>query len=195
VKDRTKDILTKLKKWDTQGVREISNGTMLICHVPHIAPKAWLHRIYAGLTDENIVFLQDKLGKTLPNDYACFLKVANGINIFSDSVSIWGMRTSNARRGDEAIQPYDLLSLNEEKIGEIPDSWLVFGSYSWDGSTMVYDLSRHKTKVFRCERYSINILQEWPDLLTWLDSEITRLSKLFDENGVEYDEDTPTIPT
>ncbi|MCC5468163.1 SMI1/KNR4 family protein [Pelosinus baikalensis] len=81
--------------------------------------------MYAGLTNETIDALQDSLGKTLPEDYVNFLKYTNGTNIFSDSISIWGMRTSNARRGDEAIQPYDLVSLNEERIGEIPDSLII----------------------------------------------------------------------
>ena len=59
---------------------------------------------------------------------------------------------------------------------------------------MLYDLSKNDFKVYRCESDSIKILQEWPDLWTWLGTEIERLSQLFDENGVEYDEDTPTIP-
>lgn len=187
-------ILTELRKWDHKGLKKVSNGATLIGHVPHVAPQAWLHINYAGLTDESIDVLQDSLGKKLPKDYADFLKHTNGINIFSDSISIWGMRTSNTRRGDEAIQPYDLVSLNDEKNGEISDDWLVFGSYSWDGSTMLYDLSKNNSKVYRCECNSKKILQEWSDLLTWLGAEIERLSQLFDKNGVEYDEDIPTIP-
>jgi len=189
VKEEQINTLIKLRKWSHNGVKKASNGATLICHVPHVAPQAWLHTIYAGLTDKNMDVLQENIGGILPKDYVDLLKCTNGINIFSDSLSIWGMCTSNARRGDEAIQPYDLVSLNEEKIGRIPDTWLAFGSYSWDGSTMIYDFSKSKCKVFRCECDSITILQEWPDLWTWLDSEIERLSLLFDKNGIEYDED------
>jgi len=195
MKEEQIHTLIKLRKWSHNGVKEISNGATLICHVPHIAPQAWLHTIYAGLTDKNMDVLQENIRGILPKDYVDLLKCTNGINIFSDSLSIWGMRTSNARRGEDAIQPYDLVSLNEEKIGRIPDKWLAFGSYSWDGSTMIYDFSKSNCKVFRCECDSVKILQEWSDLWTWLDSEIERLSLLFDENGIEYDEDTPTMPT
>lgn len=189
MKEEQINTLIKLRKWSHNGVKEISNGATLICHVPHIAPQAWLHTIYAGLTDKNMDVLQENIRGILPKDYVDLLKCTNGINIFSDSLSIWGMRTSNARRGEDAIQPYDLVSLNEEKIGRIPDKWLAFGSYSWDGSTMIYDFSKSNCKVFRCECDSVKILQEWSDLWTWLDSEIERLSLLFDENGSEYDED------
>lgn len=190
MKAKLENILNKLRKYNN-GVKEIGNGATLICHVPHVAPQAWLHTIYAGLSEKNIDAFEESLKKTLPREYIGLLKYTNGINIFSDSISIWGMRTSNVRRGDEAIQPYDLLSLNQERIGEIPDNWLIFGSYSRDGSIMIFDLSKSDSKVFRCQCDSIKILQEWPNLMTWLDTEIERLSLSFDKNGVQYNEDTP----
>lgn len=187
-------ILEKLRRWKSNETQTLSNGTVLICKVPHIAPQAWLHRLYGPLTEEKISQLDSKLTKKLPKDFRDFLSNFNGVNIFSDSISIWGVKTSYVRTGEEAFQPYDLCDLNDEKSNEISDEWLVFGSYSWNGSYMVYNINRDIEKVFRCDNDSNEILQEWPDLFTWLSGEIDRLSLLFDENGVEYDEDTPTIP-
>lgn len=193
--DKFINIVSVLEKWENNGKKIITNGARLICPVPHVAAKAWLHLIYAGLTDAKITELQNKLDKIMPRDYIDFLKNANGINIFSDSISIWGLRNSYIRVGDEAIQPYDVVALNAEKTREMPDSWFLFGSYSWDGSTMVYDLSKDSSKVYLCECNSARVLKEWPDFWCWLKIEVERLSQMFDEKGIEYDEDAPTIPT
>lgn len=187
-------VFSNLEKWETGSKKIIANGTKLICHVPHIAPQAWLHEIYAGLSEDKINELKRKISDKLSNDYVEFLKVANGINIFSDSLSIWGVRTSYVRKGDEAIQPYDLIAENEDMKGQFPESWLMIGSYSWDGSTVGYNLSNNSNKVFLCKPDSDEIVKEWDDLWTWLNEEIERLSLLFDMNGKKYDEDAPTIP-
>ena len=187
-------ILANLKKWKNGGIKTLENGTELICHVPHVAPQAWLHKVYAKLSEEKIDKIRKELGVELPADFIEFLKCANGINIFSDSLSIWGLKTSYARTGDEAIQPYDLVALNNEKKREIPMNWVIFGSYSWDGSEMLYDIKNGNPHVYRCENSSTKILQEWENLWVWLSSEVERLSKFFDEKGIEYDENIPTIP-
>lgn len=68
----------------------------------------------------------------------------------------------------------------------------MIGSYSWDGSHIFYDLDTQK--IYRCEQESSVILNSWNGLRQFLSHEITRLSKLFNENGIEYDEDIPTTP-
>ncbi len=186
-------VLLKLKKWENGGDRTLENGSRLICHVPHIAPQAWLHKVYAGLQDDNINEIKEKIGIELPSDYCEFLTYSNGINIFSDSLSVWGLRTSYARTGDAAVQPYDIIELNKEKRGKIQSNCLVFGSYSWDGSEMLYNLENDNTKVYRCENSSTKVLQEWETIWIWLYSEVDRIGKLFDTNGIQYNDNIPTI--
>jgi hypothetical protein len=48
-------------------------------------------------------------------------------------------------------------------------------------------------KVFRIERWTTNILQEWNNFSNWLNSETSRVQTLFDENGYEIDSSIPTI--
>lgn len=191
------EIIEILNRWKNGGKKKLSNGTELICHVPHVAPEAWLHEIYAPLSKENIESLENAVPLKLPQEYKEFLLRTNGINIFSDSLSIWGLRKSYSRSGDEAIQPYDVISMNKERPKNCPDTWLFFAGYSWDGTRLFFDLSseRDSGKVYRCERYNARIIQEWPSLGEFLTSEVERLSKLFDEKGVEYDENMPTCPS
>ncbi len=190
------ELLFKLlREREKCGIKTLERGTELICSVPLLAPKAWLHTIYAKLSDEQInSILKDSIIE-FPEDYIEFLKRANGINVFSDNLSIWGLRTSYSREGDDSVQPYDVLALNEEEIRKSPNGWFYFGSYSWDGSEMLYDLKSDNKKVYRCLNGSKNVIQEWADLWTWLSSEIERISKLFDDNGYEYDENVPTVPS
>lgn len=189
------NIIMALEKWNTCGERILDNGTKIICHVPHVAPQAWLHEIYNPLNSNDVEKLQDRLGKQLQEDYRQFLLLSNGINIFSDSLSVWGLKKSYDRRGEEAIQPYDLIAGNEEIRGVVPNSYVLFGSYSWDGSTMAYDISSNSCKVFLCAPDTYEILKEWENIWVWLNEEVNRLSLMFDEKGVMYDEDVPTIPT
>jgi len=190
------NLIEHLQQYQHKGKHILPNGTQAICHVPHVAPEAWLHIIYPGLTERQIRELEDQLPIPLPDDYKEFLLHVNGINIYSDSLSIWGLKTSYDRNGDQAFQPYDLLALNEERPIACPDSWLYFGSYSWDGSRVFFDLSEgsENNKVYYCDRDSTNILKEWSSFWTWIDEEVERLSKLFDKDGVQLDEDIPTSP-
>ena len=191
------EILESLKKWENAERKVLTNGTELLCHVPHVAPEAWLHIIYSGLSSDQINEFEQNFPIIFPKEYKEFLLEANGINIFSDSLSIWGLRESYQRTGEGAIQPYDLLSLNDERPKGCPNTWLFFGSYSWDGTRVMFDLgegSEHN-KVYRCARRSTQIIQEWSSFKEWLDSEIKRLLQLFDAKGVKYDKKSSTAPT
>ena len=187
-----KDILNPLFQWKQEGERLLENGTILIYKVPHIAPKAWFHIIYHHIEITTLKEIEKELSISLPDDFKEFLLTTNGINIFSDSISVYGKRTSYVREGDEAIQPYDLALHHNEVKHYLPDKYLVIGSYNWDGSHIIYDLDTNQ--IHRCERYSSTVLQSWDNLKSFLSDEINRLTKLFDEKGIEYDEDTPTTP-
>ncbi|HEX2939356.1 MAG TPA: SMI1/KNR4 family protein [Ruminiclostridium sp.] len=185
-----------LKRWESKSKNLLPNGTLQVCHVPHIGCNAWLHELYVGLSDEQINELQDCIPVDLPVPYKEFLSSYNGLNIFSDSLSICGLRSLNIRTGDEAIQPYSLIDSNNGRPKKAPDTWLYFGSYSWDGSMVIIDLENgsNHNKIYRCSREDTKILNEWPDFWSWLLSETQRLSMMFDQNGVELDENAPTIP-
>jgi hypothetical protein len=189
-----KEIFKLLSKWEEGGFRELDNVTKMICHVPHIAPEAWLHIIYSKASNDDIFSLKNELTYGLPLEFEEFLSVSNGLNIFSDSLSIWGIRESYVRQGDEAIQPYDLISTNSERPEGCLDSWVFFGGYSWDGSSVMFDMKNgiESSKVYLCETDSTNIILEWESFNEWLISEINRLSQMYNISGVEYDEDMPT---
>lgn len=187
-----KELIEIIYQWGEEKIT--GNGTILVCHVPHVAPEAWLHEIYSPLTEEDILKLEKELQKSLPTDLKQFYTFANGINIFSDSLSIWGQRNSYEREGEAIFLPYDMVSLNEENNWYCPKGWIYFGSYSWDGSQMVFDLTSDKKKILRVKNGSTEILNEWSTFSEWLSSEINRLAKFFDTKGKEINPEIPTTP-
>lgn len=181
-------------RWAWLGSCTLKNGTKIIGHVKHVGSEAYFNEIYSCISDEEIFKLEKRLKRQLPPFFKEFLKYANGINLFSDSLSIEGYRTDYSREGDATIQPY---SLHVSNIYERPEdansSQFFFGSYSWDGPILYTDPAK-SPKIYRSSMDSVTPLNEWPDFETFLLSEVERLSKLFDENGVKIDPDLPTTP-
>lgn len=182
-----------MNRWQKRTDRVLPNGTRLICHVPHVAPEAWFHELYAGLDTEKLDEYEKKFPFAFPKVYKELLKRFNGLNAFSDSLSVFGYRFTYDRVGDAAIQPYDLFNANTPRSSRIPGSWLFLGGYSWDGSGVFWDAQKDDA-VHRVERDSTKILNTWDSLDSWLLSEVERLSVLYDENGVKLDPKQPTIP-
>jgi len=191
------ELASELEQWESQGVKHLSNGTKLVAHVPHVAPKAWFHKIYAPLNEDQVKELEEKTEQLFPIDFRNFLTQANGLNLFSDSLSIDGYRFSFARIGDAAIQPYHLVTGNRERPWKCPKDWLFFGGYSWDGSKLFFNVAEgiEQSKVYRCERDDTKVLNEWKSFWHFLTEEVHRLSALYNGKGEKIDPVTPTIPS
>lgn len=191
-------IMNLVEKWEAGGIKQLKNGTLLVCHVPDVGSEAWLHEIYKGLSNDEITELEKKLSINLPNQYKEFLVSFNGLNLFLDNLSIWGLRSSYSRHGEDIYQPYDLVALNDldEKPFGCPDNCLFFGSYSWDGTKLMFDLSEgfESNKVYLYEERSQKTVYEWENIWSYLESEVNRLSKLFSIDGTEIDENMPKSP-
>ncbi len=193
---KIEQAIAVLHRWKEISI--LGNGTLLICHVPHVAPEAWLHILYKGLGANEMAEYETRFPVKFPNAYREFLRMANGVNIFSDSTAVWGYRESYIRKGETAYQPYDLLLLNQERPRGCPDSWLFFGSYSWGrGSDVHFDTSLgvDNSEVFRIARDSTTILNKWSSFNDWFVTEVERLANLFDENGKKKNPQEPTIPS
>lgn len=92
-------ILDLLRTYDNLGKQEYPDGTALIGRAPHIAPFAWLHHIYATLSDEQIQQLEVALRMEIPEDYFAFLQVSNGLGAFH-ALNLHGYRSNYQRTVD-----------------------------------------------------------------------------------------------
>lgn len=182
-----REILTIIEKWAPRGERTTSLGARLICPVPYIAPEAWLHALYRGLQQDDIDILQSKTALPFPNEFRSFLAFSNGAHLFANSIAIWGLRTSNARKGDEAWQPFDLELHNRksEKPVDRLSNILMFGSSDKGENRLFFDTSAgvESSRVGLTSRNQFNPVKYWPDFGVWLMDECRRLSDLFDSTG------------
>jgi hypothetical protein len=185
------NIIYKAKSF---GYRKLDNKTELIGHVPHVAPQAWLHKIFAPLQEKEIDFLESEMKVDIPPVLEVFYFFNNGLGLFSSSLSFYGLRTSYERTGDAVWQPFDIILPNT--FGRADDSsmnQLYIGSYDYDGSRLYID--NLTMKVYRCSRESSKPLNEWPSFEEMLLSETRRLDNLFDVEGKMKDAMQPTIPS
>lgn len=187
------EVFSLLHSFDQLGTRQLPNGRQMLGHAPHVGPEAYLHILFPGLKRDGLKKLEAEAGRRLPDQLSELYSRCNGMILYSGSLSIYGLRTSYARTGDEAWQPFSIAIPNvDERINDADPDAVFFGSYDWDGSFLY--TSTNSPVVYRCSRESARPLNKWQSVQEMLLSEVYRLSKLFDRNGKEIDEDVATIP-
>src|SRR5262249_11829522 len=154
-------------------------GTWLVGHAPHIAPEAWLHVVFPGLVEDDLNKLVVRLGKPIPDEYELFLRLANGLDLYSSSISFSGLRRNYARNSLDVWQPFDILTPNLlERPADSRESHFFIGGYKYDGSQLYIDSISGQTH--RCLRKSVRPLNTWRSFRDMLLAEAMRVASLFD---------------
>ena len=175
------------------GFKELDNGTKLIGHIPQLAEMAYLHIIFAPLSNKDIIKLEKSLNTDIPDIYKEFLCLTNGLSVFSESLTLDGYRKDYSRIGDDMWQPFDLDIPNvAERLPDAEPSFFFIGGYGYDGSLLYID--KKTNIVYRCLDYASNQLNKWDDFENILISEMQRLETHFDEKGNKIDESRSTTP-
>ena len=176
-------IIRLLTAWTHLGDMTNKMGTRLIGHVPHVAPKAYLHVIFAPLSEEDNNALSEALGRPLPEQLHRFLSFANGMMIYSGSIRVMGYE-KNYKFHSLAVYdfPPSILSRNvHARMKGLSDAAVIVGFYKEDGS---YVSIEEDERVVRFDAQGDGgSIQEWRDFDTWLFSEIDYLSGFFDREG------------
>jgi hypothetical protein len=179
------EVVRTMSKWSPKGEKLLSNGVRLICPTPHVAPEAWLHVHYPPLASKKIEGMEKKLGVPLPNDFKDFLRRANGVQMFSYHISIWGVRKNYARTGDEAWQPYDLVDHNFdiERPDNSPEDVVYFAGADGGDSWCFFEFNGESYRVGKTGRHDFHPGSYWSDFGSWLLDEIRSLEMLTNSNG------------
>ena len=186
-------VFELMESYSNLGTRVLDNGTRLIGHVPHVAREAWFHEIDAPLTEQGVSQVEHELGTQLPTVFRSFLQRCNGLRAFSGHLFMYGWRYSFARAGDAVWQPFSILTPNlDERPRNAKNSYLFVGGYEPNGLELYIDTA--DLRVYRCRQRSAKALHEWPDFETMLESEMQRLSALFDREGRVLKPGVPTTP-
>jgi hypothetical protein len=177
---------------DSKNSIKLGKATLLQ-KTPHIGSDAYLHAFYDGLTDAEISELEKSIGREIPSELKAFYKEYNGLDLFSGSISIFGLRKNHARDVSATWQPYDLRTPNiDERPMDATSDMVFFGAYDWDGSYLF--VRSDGTNIYRCERDSCKPINSWESVETFLSAETIRLNSLFDASGQQINPDQPTTP-
>jgi hypothetical protein len=188
-------VLRRFREWEPLGTKAADDGSRLLAHTPRDYPEAYLHSFFAPVPEA----ARQSYGLVVPQQLQQFYRECNGLSIFADSLSLWGIRAHYNRGLSAQFQPYDLATHHSECIRSFhrvsaakPDNRIFFGGYGEDGSSVFVTLGT--PHIFRVLRGSSQVVNSWPDLATFLTAEYDRIDRLFDRKGYLLNEDTPTSP-
>lgn len=181
------NFVRELGKYSQSGFLVDDNKVVKICHLPRVAPNAWLHTIYPSVDPQLIVKVKTLLRVELPQEYQNFMRFCNGATLFHTFVEIWGLTT--AKRPDSANPAFDLVVENKKRIlnGIQHHNTIMIASYSY-GDTIHIEISpmpSESAHVLLLDKSEGNILQEWSSLSEWLDYEMTEGRMQYDYAGNE----------
>lgn len=187
-------ILKIVSRYRNLGEVSLPSGCFLTGKIPHIGPDAYLHSIFAGLDVEEIDQIEKAVDRKLPTPLKYLFKEANGFKFFGDTLSFFGSRLIQGRSTASSRQPYDISISNiEERPSDAPSDAIFFGCFDWDGSLLYMTLE--SDEVLLCSRESAKPLFKWHSINDMLKSESARLSKHFDDKGIEINISNCTLPT
>ena len=171
------------KRYSHLGVKKNSDGTELIGEVPEVAPYAFLHSIYHGLSNKEILDIENLIGFQLPLAVKKMYETFNGLTLFVDTLNIYGLRKNNNRSIESSWQPYDIRTYNvEERIEGATESMLFIGGYSLNGNKVYFNMKNEC--VYLCSKDNISPLAKWSSLEEWLTTEVNRLINLHNDKGL-----------
>jgi SMI1 / KNR4 family (SUKH-1) len=175
-----------ISTWSSCGEKQLLSGVRLICPTPHIAPEAWLHVLYPPVTIEDISRLETDLRASLPKDFRDFLLRANGLELFSNNITVWGIRGKLSRSGDKAWQPFDLRSHNRssDRPYGSPNSIVYFGSVGRGENRCFFEPRGPSYIVGVTNRHDYQPSNYWPDFGNWLLDGIRKMKHKFNSAGI-----------
>ncbi|GAA0671759.1 SMI1/KNR4 family protein [Rheinheimera tangshanensis] len=172
-----RNILKPLEIWKARGESVHDKGAILLGFMPEVAPKAYAHIIFPPLNESFISEFQQRLnGRRIPESLAELLKLANGMSIFLGEITLNGYIPLKGEKSKGFLDnPPNIMIDNGQLMVKGSDSTdITIGWYQTDGS---YINIKSDSSIVRFKPgLPMQVIQSWPDLETWLSSEIARLN-------------------
>lgn len=191
-----KELEARLREVDDEGSVLTTDGVLLIRkdrpRPDGLFPLAYLHEIFAPLCEQEIQCLEQLIERQLPQELANFYRCANGLTLFSASLSISGLRKDYSRRPGTRLPVSLEYGNTKERPSTAPCDHINLGFYSYgDGyhvwmtpSGMVYVTAGSLSESIR----------SWHSLWAFLDTEIDRLVAEFHRRAGAVDLLNPLPP-
>ena len=165
-------------------------------HVPSRGPEAYLHTIFKAAPRKLLTEVEARLG--LPRIFVEFLAVQNGAHLFSGATYIFGVVQPGAllnRDDPGSLPPFNIEHQNSKLVPfAFPrDKVIAIGGYAFDGSAVCIDRGNGQINIFP-RKSTVSRESSWRTFDDWINSEINRLSILFDAKGNRLVDGSKTIP-
>jgi len=187
------DLPKLIAKFRAVNNRE-SDVAFFHTHVPWVAPDAYLNIIFKPAAGEVLSDVGAKI--RMPAPVLELLARHNGAKLLSGSLSLYGVVRHGQllNRSDPfSLPPFNIEFENQSWPPPDRDRFLKIGGYGFDGSGVCID--RHNLHIGVFRRGGSDPYCSWPSLDVWLNSEIKRLSELFDPSGKRLVEGSQTLPS
>lgn len=184
-------IVETLRALDDRGSQLLADGTLRIRKDPPrpdgLFPDAFLHWIFPPLTAAQVENLSERIAKPIPEELHAFYLAANGLSVFSGSMSIRGLRGGRVA-GSPMHFPVSLEYGNTIDRPEPVGDWFCdqenhvrFGFYSGAGGRELV-VGHRSRRVYLTPRYKTGpVLFEWANFGEFLSSEVERMAQAFSE--------------
>lgn len=163
------------------GYQILPDGARVFGRVPHVAPRAWLHKVYPPLQERELTLLEGSLHRPIPEAYRTWLTLANGLNVFSEAFVLDGRRADYSRQA-AVVQPYDLALANVLERPRDADPETFFVGSLLEAEYLLY-LMPSTGVVHACSRRRTIPLTTWESLPALITSVMVSLKAAFDNEG------------
>ena len=175
-------LLELISPWGGDQQLRDSGKVRLICHQPQNGVYAYLHRLYAGLSDAEIAGLEAAVGRSFPPRLREFYKATNGARLFEGQVSVSGL-VRNFNRDPTSQVPISI-EQNNRVFASMRPEWHRQGYFCIGGVSLLRqdkivcgpddriavlhagtgEPLRHYAHVFDClESFTREMAQFWTD--------------------------------
>lgn len=187
------DLAEVIGKFEAVDNRE--NDVACFCtRVPWVAPEAYLNIIFKPAPRDVLADVGARM--RIPPPVMELLARYNGAKLFSDLLSLYGVvgQGQTLNRSDPfSLPPFDIELENQSWPPPDRNRYLNIGGYGFDGSEACID--RRSLQIVVFQRRAKEPYCSWPTLDDWLNTEIERLSELFDPSGKLLVDESRTLPS
>jgi hypothetical protein len=183
--------LDKLLRIDNPDV--VTDHARFYRHVPKIAPYAYLHTIFNPAPPAILKSVATQID--IPEAWLHFLEIQNGAFLFFDALRLNGAVDPHRLRSrmDYYTQvPYSLIKTNSNSVMKLFPDWLKIGDYGFDRSIIL--INRHNEQIQVVDNQGSNMLAAWPNLESFLTSEVKRIGILYSPSGECLVDSKFTVP-
>lgn len=176
-KNRLIEICNYLQEEHKDEIIHLSNGTILIKNLAEIGKLAFMHKIYAPLS--NVLLKECEQKMQWPEWYSQFLQICNGLSLFRTTIEIHGIFMGRSSEDYYNFQPapIELYEINER--AGISKQYFIFGSADGVSKKLLYNYNSGNIEIL--DSCNSQIVQTFPDIVDLISFALVKAPSEFEK--------------